>query len=154
MEAFRSIKIFLGGLKTQKSVACFYGAWHRAMRALLTEDVNPPETAGERAWLRYLLRVSAIFLLYFVSGRLGLSIPFTVNNISPIWPASGLALGAVVVWGYGMWPGILLAAFLVNFLSPLPTGSAAFMAIGNTCSALFGGYLLKRVVRFEPPWCA
>ena len=57
----------------------------------------------------------------------------------------------MVVWGYGMWPGILLAAFLVNFLSPLPIGSAAFMAIGNTCSALFGGYLLKRVVRFEPP---
>jgi PAS domain S-box-containing protein len=121
------------------------------MRSLLTEDVNPAEKAGYGTWLRYLLRVLAIFLLYFAFGRLGLSIPFTVNNISPIWPASGLALGAVVVWGYGLWPGILLAAFLVNFLSPLPMESAAFMAIGNTTSALFGGYLLKRVVRFEPP---
>ena len=119
------------------------------MRSWLVEDANSKETV--RSGLPYLLRVLAISLLYFAFGKLGLSIPFTVNNISPLWPASGLALGAVVVWGYGMWPGILLAAFLVNFLSPVPLESAAVMGVGNTCSALFGGYLLKRVARFQPP---
>ena len=46
------------------------------MRSLLTEDMNPTETSGDRTWLRYLLRVSAIFLLYFAFGRLGLLHPF------------------------------------------------------------------------------
>jgi PAS domain S-box-containing protein len=122
------------------------------MQSLLVEDLNPVETTSYMARaVRYLVRVSAIFLLYFALGRLGLAVPFTVANVSPLWPPAGLALAVVVVWGYSMWPGILLGAVLVNFFSPLPHESAVVMGMGNTLSALFGGYLLKRVTRLQPP---
>ncbi len=122
------------------------------MQSLLGEEVKGADTASSwSSHLRYLLRVCLVLLGYFALGKLGLSVPFTADNISPLWPAAGLAIGAVVVWGYGMWPGILLGAFFVNFFSPLPHVSAGILAVGNTSSALLGGYLLKRVARFHPP---
>jgi signal transduction histidine kinase len=90
-------------------------------------------------------------MLYFAAGRLGLSVPFTSGNVSPVWPPSGLALAAVLLWGYGVWPGIAVGAFLVNFLSPIPTLAAVGLAIGNTASAIAGAYLLRRLGGWQAP---
>jgi signal transduction histidine kinase len=92
----------------------------------------------------YLLRLLAVLGLYFAAGKIGLSIPFTSGNVSPFWPASGIALAAVLLWGYKIWPAIAGAAFLVNFLSPIPVQAAVGLALGNTSGALFGGFLLRR----------
>lgn len=93
----------------------------------------------------YFLRLTILFCLYFTAGKLGLSAPFTSGNVSPFWPASGVALAGVLLWGYSMWPAIAGAAFLVNFWSSLPAEAALGMALGNTCAALAGGFLLRRV---------
>jgi len=94
--------------------------------------------------LLYLLRLTLLSALYLAAGKLGLSVPFTSGNVSPVFPASGVALAAVLLWGYKIWPGIALGAFLVNFFSPIPPASAVGIALGNTASALLGGYLLGR----------
>jgi integral membrane sensor domain MASE1 len=92
----------------------------------------------------YLLKLIAVFFLYFIAGKLGLSVPFTSGNVSPVWPASGIALAAVLLWGSGVWPGIAAGAFLVNFCTPVPAPAALGIALGNTSGALVGGYLLRR----------
>ncbi len=97
----------------------------------------------------YLLRLSSVFGLYLAAGKLGLSAPFTSGNVSPFWPASGIALASVLLWGYRIWPGIAAAAFLVNFWSPIPTQAAVGIAIGNTSAALVGGFLLRRFGRLN-----
>ena len=99
---------------------------------------------------RYTLRLALVFMLYFAAGKLGLSVPFTSGNVSPVWPASGVALASVLLWGYGVWPAIALAAFLVNFLSPLPTASCIGIAFGNTSSAVVGAYLVRRFISDRP----
>jgi PAS domain S-box-containing protein len=43
-----------------------------------------------------------------------------------------------------------LAAFFVNFLSPIPALSSIGIALGNTSSALLGGYLLRRFINDKP----
>src|SRR6266446_8600169 len=98
----------------------------------------------------YLLRLSSVFGLYLAAGKLGLSAPFTSGNVSPVWPASGVALASVLLWGYEVWPGLALAAFFVNFLSPIPALSCIGIAIGNTLSALLGGYLVRRFANDRP----
>jgi integral membrane sensor domain MASE1 len=50
---------------------------------------------GVRARLPYLLKVASLALAYFAMGRLGLSVPFTSGNVSPVWPPAGIALGGV-----------------------------------------------------------
>jgi integral membrane sensor domain MASE1 len=91
------------------------------------------------------LKIAAVFGAYFVAGKLGLSIPFTSGNVSPIWPAAGFALAAVLLGGYKIWPGIALGALAVNFFSPVHPVSAVGIAFGNASSALFGGYLSRRL---------
>jgi integral membrane sensor domain MASE1 len=101
---------------------------------------------------RYVLRLALVFVLYLAAAKLGLSVPFTSGNVSPVWPASGVALASVLLWGYGIWPGIALAAFFANFLSPIPTVSCIGIALGNTSSALVGGYLVRRFINDRPPF--
>jgi integral membrane sensor domain MASE1 len=61
-----------------------------------------------------------------------------------------VALASVLLWGYEVWPGLALAAFFVNFLSPIPALSSIGIALGNTSSALLGGYLLRRFINDKP----
>jgi PAS domain S-box-containing protein len=112
-----------------------------------TEVIKRTETASSQP---YFLKVAVVFALYLASGKLGLSVPFTSGNVSPVWPASGVALASVLLWGYEVWPGLALAAFFVNFLSPIPVLSCIGIALGNTSSALLGGYLLRRFLRHRP----
>jgi PAS domain S-box-containing protein len=84
---------------------------------------------------RTLLYNVIVFAAYFAGGRLGLWVPFTSGNVSPVWPPAGIALAAVALWGYRVLPGIAAGAFLVNFFSPIPTAAALGIAFGNTLSA-------------------
>ena len=52
-----------------------------------------------RLGYRYVLQLAVVFALYFGAGELGLAVPFTSSNVSPIWPAAGIAVAAVLIWG-------------------------------------------------------
>jgi len=93
---------------------------------------------------RYVLQLAIVFALYFGAGKLGLAVPFTSFNVSPIWPAAGIAVAAVLIWGIQIAPAIAFAAFLVNFLTPIPTSASVAIGLGNASSAVVAGYLLKR----------
>jgi PAS domain S-box-containing protein len=95
------------------------------------------------------LRLALVFGLYFIAGRLGLAAAFTSSNVSPFWPAAGVGVASVVMWGIEVAPAIALAAFLVNFLSPIPALAAALIGAGNACSAVVAGYLVGRVDDFR-----
>jgi PAS domain S-box-containing protein len=107
------------------------------------------KVSGRVSGLPYLLRLVLTSVLYLSAGKLGLSVPFTNGNVSPVFPAAGVALAAILLWGSEVWPAIALAAFLVNFWSPVPMWSAFGIAAGNTASAVFGGYLVRRFTRFR-----
>ena len=102
----------------------------------------------ERLFSGYWVRVLAVFAAYFVAGKIGLSSPFTSENVSPVWPASGVALSAILLFGCRIWPGITAAALLVNW-GNLPHGAAVGLACGNTLAALTGGFLLQRLSDFN-----
>ena len=96
----------------------------------------------------YCVRVLLVFAAYLVAGKIGLSTPFTSSNVSPVWPASGVALSAVLLFGYRIWPGIAAAALLVNWGS-IPHVAAVGLACGNTLAALTGAFLLRRFSKFD-----
>jgi PAS domain S-box-containing protein len=112
---------------------------------VLPSPTDLPKAVPRAAALHILLA----FVFYFAAGRLGLMVPFTSGNVSPVWPAAGLALALMLRWGIGIWPGIALAAFLVNALTPLPAWAALGPATGNTLSAVVGALLLRRFPDFD-----
>ena len=95
------------------------------------------------------MQLALVFALYFGAGKLGLAVPFTSSNVSPIWPAAGIAVAAVLIWGIPIAPAIAFAAFLVNFLTPIPTFASVAIGLGNASGAVVAGYVLKRSSDFE-----
>src|SRR5258708_20669318 len=100
--------------------------------ASLSARVSMDASRRELPRLQLLLRLVLVFAFYLAAGKLGLSVPFTSGNVSPIWPASGVALASVLLWGYEVWPAITLAAFLVNFLCPSSATASLGIALGST----------------------
>ena len=60
----------------------------------LAVDRGTPQGRARLAY-RYVLQLAVVFVLYLGVGKLGLAIPFTSSNVSPIWPAAGIAVAAV-----------------------------------------------------------
>jgi diguanylate cyclase (GGDEF)-like protein/PAS domain S-box-containing protein len=98
--------------------------------------------------LPYLAQVGGLAAIYFAAATLGLSLATTHSNVSLVWPPTGIALAALLLVGYRLWPGIALGAFLVNASTDVSLATAAGIGVGNTLEALAGAYLLRRVARF------
>jgi len=99
---------------------------------------------------RYLVQITVIFLAYVLAGKLGqATAEIRSSNLGPVWPAYGVALAAVLLYGYRIWVGIAAAAFLVAYSSPVPHMAAAGQAAGSTLAALIGAFLLRRIGKFD-----
>src|ERR1700730_8391140 len=103
---------------------------------------NPSQR--KQGYFSYLVKIIALFAIYFSTARFGLSLDAVSRFATLVWFPSGLALTALLLFGYRLWPGILLGAFLVNLLNGAPLFVAVGIGIGNTLEALAGTYLLKR----------
>src|SRR5215831_2799557 len=93
---------------------------------------------------RRALETFIVSLAYFAAGRIGLAVPFTHGNISPVWPAAGIAIGAIVVFGRHVIPGIAVAAFLVNLFTPTPLGADLAIGVGNALGPAIAATLLEK----------
>src|SRR5213592_532040 len=88
--------------------------------------------------------ILAFAAVYFCAAKFGLSLALVNPSASAIWPPTGLALAATLLWGYRLWPGIFLGAFLVNFATPGNPATDLCIAVGNTMEALLGAWLVNR----------
>src|SRR4029077_4059680 len=90
--------------------------------------------------------IVALSLIYFLAGKLGLALAVVNPSISAVWPPTGIALASFLIFGYDVWPAIVIGAFSVN----LPEGTAATsfgIATGNTLEGLLGASLVSRYAR-------
>jgi PAS domain S-box-containing protein len=81
--------------------------------------------------------------LYFVAARIGLAVPFTQGNVSPLWPPAGIALGAILLFGPHVCLGIAVGAFLANFFTPIPPFAALVIGLGNTLGPAIAASFLR-----------
>jgi PAS domain S-box-containing protein len=92
---------------------------------------------------RYLLAVTAVAALYFAAAKFGLSLASVHTNVSPVWPPTGIALAAALLFGFRIWPGIFIGALLANLTTPVSGGIAIGIAAGNTLEAVVAAAALK-----------
>src|SRR2546427_5957641 len=59
-------------------------------------------------------RRTALVAVFFVAGKLGLELAFEHASATAVWPPTGIALAAMLLYGYRVWPAIFVGAFLVN----------------------------------------
>jgi signal transduction histidine kinase len=97
----------------------------------------------------YLGQVAAVAALYILAALAGLRLDAVSGFASLVWPATGIALAAVLLAGRSIWPGIFVGALVANLLTGAPVLAAAGIATGNTLEAVVGAYALSRVPGFR-----
>src|SRR5947208_16386283 len=108
--------------------------------------VNPRKTPT----LTTLTRVVILTAFYFVGGLLGKEASFLSGSVALVWPPAGIALAAILLFGYRFWPGVALGAVLFSFMNGVPFGFFTLgTAIGNTVGAIVCAFLLKRSICFD-----
>lgn len=97
----------------------------------------------------FFVRLAGVTLLYFAAAQVGLMFAVVGSTVTLAWLPSGIALVAILAFGYRIAFGIALGALLANAWTGLPILLATGIAIGNVLAALAGAFLLKRLARFQ-----
>lgn len=115
-------------------------------------DSGPP---ARRGVLPIGLQTVLLGVVYVIAGKLGLSLAIVHPSASAVWAPSGIALAALIVMGYRVWPGIFLGALIVNVTTAGSIFTSLGIATGNTLEGLIGAYLVNRFANgrdaFERP---
>jgi integral membrane sensor domain MASE1/DNA-binding CsgD family transcriptional regulator/GAF domain-containing protein len=83
-------------------------------------------------------------IAYFTFAGLGLHLASINPSATPIWPPTGLAIAAILLWGPRIAPAIFIAAFLINQVTAGSIFTSLAIACGNTLEAVSAGYLVGR----------
>ena len=94
--------------------------------------------------------------MYVVTGKLGLLLAVPPGYATIIWPASGIAVGMLLVHGARLWPAILVGSWLLNawqnglfaegdWMSQKML-AALCIALGSSAQALAGRALIVRFI--------
>lgn len=84
-----------------------------------------------------------VVFAYYVTGMLGLQVPYVGSHITLIWLPTGIAVAALMRWGYGNLAAIFVAAFLVNYSVGSSFTLSAQIASGNTLGPLVAAALMQ-----------
>lgn len=113
--------------------------------------MSVPSTLADR-WVRAVILAAG----YTLTGIVGLSLAIPPGYATAVWPPSGIALAAVLLWGPRVWPGIAAGSVLVNLAVAVTTSEAQFgvvsfavaasIAAGSTIQALVCAGALRRFV--------
>lgn len=110
------------------------------------------EKAPRLARQKQIVAIVVIAAVYLVTARLGLLLAVEDGVVTAVWPPSGVALAALLIYGRGVWPGIWLGSFVANLWPLLERNPSpnlfvavivsAILAAGSTGAAWFSARIL------------
>ncbi len=107
--------------------------------------------------------ILAVAVVYAVVAKVSFLFTIPPGNITPIFPAAGVALAAVMIWGRHALIGVWLGSFVANTISfvdgsmpSVHTGLTnflvgAFIGLGAMSGAAAGAFLVQRLCKDEHP---
>lgn len=117
---------------------------------LLPGLYSPKWTLSENSKWRELFGLFFLAGGYLLTVRAGLLLVAPLENVASIWPASGVALGALLVSGKSRRVSIISVIFITNALGNWFGGSSIAVSLGfalaNAFEAALGAWVLDRIV--------
>lgn len=99
---------------------------------------------------KYLVQIVVLAALYVLAARYGLRFDYAGGLTALVWAQTGIALAALILFGYRLWPAILIGSFLVSYFDrDLPLMVSVVTALGTTSARVIGVYFLRRLVEFR-----
>jgi integral membrane sensor domain MASE1 len=99
-------------------------------------------TAEKPDVLRSLAAMAALAGLYYAAARFGLSWAVLQENVTAIWPPSGLAIAVLARFGFRLWPGIFLGSVAANLSTSAGLQTSVAIGAGDTLEAVLAVVLL------------
>jgi signal transduction histidine kinase len=96
-----------------------------------------------------LLLAAGVAILYFSAAKLGFLLASATKQVTPVWPPTGIAIVALLLFGRRVAPGVLAGAFFANLSMDEPWYTALGIAVGNTLGPFAGAVFLSRVMRID-----
>ncbi len=90
------------------------------------------------------LLVASLFCLYVLTGVAGHYGGYAPSGTTLLWLPSGIALGALLIFGYGLWPIVFLSAATVMGIAGASVPALLLLATGHTVEVLLAAYLVNR----------
>src|SRR6478735_9049976 len=91
---------------------------------------------------RSALTIAAVTAVVYVgAAKLGFTMAFTADQVTLVWPPTGLALAALLLYGRQALPGVFIGAFIANATAHETLPVALLIAAGNTLEAVAAAYL-------------
>ena len=97
------------------------------------------------ATLRWLLACLLLGLAYGLAARVGLAYSSLAPNVTLIWAPTGISLFAVLRWGPGLWPGIVIGDLLANATTGAPLWAILGISAGNVLQSLACAWALRAI---------
>ncbi|WP_165912061.1 CHASE domain-containing protein [Novosphingobium sp. PhB165] len=102
-----------------------------------------------------LARMAVLAAAYALAGAAGLDLAVPPGYATLVWPASGVALAGLLVWGRRCWPGVWLGSLTVNLWHTLDgapghlpfglaLGMGAILGLGASVQATVGAASVRR----------
>ncbi|HEX8013106.1 MAG TPA: MASE1 domain-containing protein [Casimicrobiaceae bacterium] len=86
-------------------------------------------------------------VVYFLAAKLSLLLAIPPGYATAVWPPSGIALAAALIFGVRIWPGIWLGAALTNLTIAGSPALAILIATGNTLEAVAAAAWIQRLIK-------
>lgn len=110
----------------------------------VTRQIRHGSRDLEQQRKKELKAIAILAAVYLVTGRIGRSVAFVHLSASAVWPPTGIALAALLIYGEYLWPGVLIGALLVNLWSRETAWASVALAAGNTLEAVLAAHLVNR----------
>jgi diguanylate cyclase (GGDEF)-like protein/PAS domain S-box-containing protein len=120
------------------------GQINHASRTILSSDGTPSPGQAMNLKRRELATAAALAVVYFGAAKLGLRLAYVNPSATAVWAPTGIALAAFLIFGFRVWPGIFLGAFLANLTTAGTILTSLCIAAGNTLEGVAGCYLATR----------
>ncbi len=114
-------------------------------------QINKNTLKTEISWFDKVLLSNKVLLsiffyfIYISAGQIGLSLATHFHQVSPIWPASGVAIWILATFGFEFIVPIALGAFTINFLTSHEWLSSLIIMLGNSLEAFIGCLLYQKL---------
>ncbi|MBD2665457.1 putative Histidine kinase [Richelia sinica FACHB-800] len=96
-------------------------------------------------------QILAITLIYYLFSWLVLKKISMDQFGSPVWPAAGISVGLLLLWGRSRWLGVFLGSLCSNYINFQPILFAALPAMGTTIGSLISITLILRWIGTNYP---
>src|SRR5690242_2485585 len=110
---------------------------------------RPDRPADPPSAFRYFAVMILLAALYIGAARAGLLLDAISRFATLVWAPTGIAIAALLFFGYGVWPAIFVAAFVTNLWTGASVVAALGIACGNSLEAVAATAILRRTPGFR-----